>query len=297
MKPQGDRLVRDAPPPVWAKDNVMNWYLGQGSVCLCSEEISPEKCKGARLSRRIRNEPSRGAVFFVLRSRREEEKTQRQRWRIRGKFIQLRTRMEKYLKPERLELDPSKPEAADTRRHWKMTFNIFLEAVCETQPPTSMTDRWKLKLLINFLSPAFFKHISDIHDYSTAMNVLEEIFVKPKNSVFGWHLLATRRQPTDESVDQYLQSLKRLAKDSDFQAVTATQARDEYIWDTFINGITFNHIRQRLLENKTLVYDQALTLEMAQRQLASYSQQNSLTASVSTVRTEETDGCISVCDE
>ena len=170
--------------------------------------------------------------------------------------------MEKYLKPEWLELDPSKPKAADTWRHWKMTFNIFLEAVCETQKPTSMTDRLKLKLLINLLSPAIFKHISDIHDYSTAMNALEEIFMKPKNSVFCRHLLATHWQPTDKSVDQYLQSLKRLIEDCDFQAVTATQARDKYIRDTFINGITSNHIR--LLENKSLdlntAYDQALTL-------------------------------------
>ena len=101
--------------------------------------------------------------------------------------------MEKYLKPERLEFDPSKPEAVDTWRRWKMTFNIFLEAVRETQQPTSMTDRLKLKLLINLLSPAIFKHISDIHDYSTAMNVLEEIFVKPKSSVFCKYLLVTRR--------------------------------------------------------------------------------------------------------
>ena len=70
--------------------------------------------------------------------------------------------MGKYLKPERLELDPSKPEAADTWRHWKMTFNIFLEAVCETQQPISMTD-WNWNL-INLLSPTIFKHISDIHD-------------------------------------------------------------------------------------------------------------------------------------
>ena len=60
-------------------------------------------------------------------------------------------------------------------------------------------------------------------------------------------------------------------------------------------------LRPTISENKTLdlktAYDQALTLEMAQRQLASYSQQNSLTASVFTVRTEETDDCISVCDE
>ena len=121
--------------------------------------------------------------------------------------------MEKYLKPERLELDPSKQEAADTLRHWKMTFNIFLETVCETQKPTSIKDRLKLKLLINLLSPAIYKRLCDIHDYGTAMNSLEEIFVKPKNSLFCRHLLATRRQQTDESVDQYLQSLKRLAKD------------------------------------------------------------------------------------
>ena len=126
--------------------------------------------------------------------------------------------MEKYLKPERLELDPSKSEAADTWKHWKMTFNIFLKAVCETQQLTSMTHTLKLKLLIKLLSPAIFQHISDIHDYSSAMNVLEEIFVKPKNSVFCRHLLATRRQQMDESVDQYLQSFKRLAKDCDFQA-------------------------------------------------------------------------------
>ena len=202
-------------------------------------------------------------------------------------FIQLRTRMEKYLK---LDLAPSKPVVADTWSHWKMTLNIFLKAVCETPQPTSMTDRLKLKLQIHLLSPAIYKHISDFHDY-----------VKPKNSFFCRHLLATRRQQTDESVDQYLQSWKRLAKDCNFQAVTATQASDEYIRGAFINGIASNHIRQRLLENKTLhlntAYDQTLTLEMVQRQLAPYSPLDSLTDSVSTVRTEETDDCISVCDE
>ena len=115
--------------------------------------------------------------------------------------VVIRTRMEKYLKPERLDLDPSKREAADTWRYWKMTFNIFLETVCETQQLTSMTDRLKLKLLINLLSLAIYKHISDIHDYSTAINALEEIFVEPKNSVFCKHLLPTSRQQTDESVD------------------------------------------------------------------------------------------------
>ena len=160
---------------------------------------------------------------------------------------------------------------------------------------------FKSLLIINFiilLSKCRYRKITDGFLFKDFIN---EIYSLPKNSVFCRHLLATRRQQTDESVDQYLQSLKRLAKDCDFQAVTATQARDEYIRDAFINGITSNYIRQRLLENKTLdlntAYDQAFTLEMAQRQLASYSQPNSQTASISTVRTGETDDCISMCDE
>ena len=183
------------------------------------------------------------------------------------------------------------------------------------------TDEQKLDLLINLVSPAIFKHISDINDYSSAINVLKEVFVQPKNSIFRRHLLATRRQQTDKSVDQYLQSLKKLAKDCDFQAVTVIQTRDEYTRDAFINGISSNHIRQMLLKNKTLdlqtAYNQALTLEMAPKQSASYTQSDfsictaeagtyrrswytqsdSLTASVSTVRTEETDDGQSVSDE
>ncbi len=61
----------------------------------------------------------------------------------------------------------------------------------------------------------------------------------------------------------------------------------------FINRISSHPIRQRFLENKTLdldtAYDQALTLEMDQKQLVSYTQPDSLIASRSTVQTEETD--------
>lgn len=201
--------------------------------------------------------------------------------------------MEKYLKPERLDVNPSKLDAADTWRHWKKSFHIFLGAVCGTHQPTPVMDEHKLSLLINLVSPAIYKYISDISDYESAMNVLEEVFVQPKNIIFCRHLLATRKQRADENVDEYLQSLKGLAKDCDFRAVTAIQARDEYVRDAFINGITSDPIRQRLLENKSLdlhtAYEQARTLEMAQKQLASYARPDSLTASISTTRSEETD--------
>ena len=37
------------------------------------------------------------------------------------------------------------------------------------------------------------------------------------------HVLATRRQDAGESLDQYLQVLKRLSKDCNFEAVSAEE--------------------------------------------------------------------------
>lgn len=54
-----------------------------------------------------------------------------------------------------------------------------------------------------------------------------------------------------------------------FRQVTASEYRDEAIRDAFISGLTFNNIRQRLLENKTLdlqtAFDQARALDIAQK--------------------------------
>ncbi|XP_029643460.1 uncharacterized protein LOC115217881 [Octopus sinensis] len=72
-----------------------------------------------------------------------------------------------------------------------------------------------------------------------------------------------------ESLEQYLNELKILAKDCDFIAVNAEQHRYEIIQDAFINGLISNQIRQRLLENKSVdlstAYDQARSLDVAQQ--------------------------------
>ena len=62
-------------------------------------------------------------------------------------------------------------------------------------------------------------------------------------------------------LDEDLQVLKTLSKDCNYQFVTAVQNRDNAIRDAFIAGLQSSHIRQRLLENKTLdletMFDQA----------------------------------------
>lgn len=186
--------------------------------------------------------------------------------------------MERLLRPERLETDPSSSTADKEWLHWIRTFRNFTLAVQKINPSVD-----KLNLLINYVAPRVYDYIADCTTYETAESTLQALYVKPKNEIFARHVLATRHQESHETLDQFLQALKFLAKDCNFNAVTAKEASDQYIRDAFINGLSSNATRQRLLENKTLdlrtAYDQAHNLEMAEKHSASYSQYETVTAS------------------
>ncbi len=44
-----------------------------------------------------------------------------------------------------------------------------------------------------------------------AVATLKALYIKPTNEVFARHLLATRRQKSGETMDEFLQALKTLA--------------------------------------------------------------------------------------
>ena len=104
---------------------------------------------------------------------------------------------------------------------------------------------------------------------------MRKIYVKPANEIFARHLLATRKQQPNETLDEFLQSLKILSRDCNFRNVEAAVYRDEYIRDSFISGLISNTIRQRLLENTSselqVIFNQARALEMVQKNSESYS--------------------------
>ena len=111
-------------------------------------------------------------------------------------------------------------------------------------------------------------------NYDDAIATLKALYIKPTNEVFARHLLATRRQQSGQSLDGYLQVLKTLSKDCNFQDVTAAVHRDEAVRDAFITGLQSNAIRQRLLENNTLdldtMFTQARSLDTAPKSSESY---------------------------
>ena len=77
-----------------------------------------------------------------------------------------------------------------------------------------------------------------------------------------------------ESLDTYLQNLKRLSVDCNFTAVTSLVHKEEAVRDAFIAGISSNEIRQRLLEDHNLslqnAFDKARSLEIAQKNAQAY---------------------------
>ena len=57
----------------------------------------------------------------------------------------------------------------------------------------------------------------------------------------------TCKQQQAQSLDDYLQKLKQLAKDCNYRSVSADVCRSEAIRDAFISGLLSTSIRSRLL--------------------------------------------------
>ena len=179
--------------------------------------------------------------------------------------------MSKALKPLRLDLDPNSLDAAKQWKHWKRTFDNFIKECGDTAP-----DRFCS--IVNFISAEVFDYVEECTTYDAVIETLERLYVKTPNKIFAHHDLATRKQQPGESLDKFLGELKKLSKHCGFTAVTAEAYRAEMIRDSFINGLTSNYIRQRLLENSELSLDRAYeiahTLHTAQKNSELYIQQS-----------------------
>jgi len=155
--------------------------------------------------------------------------------------------MDKALSPERLDILPDTSESVKVFNHWKKTFENYVS--------TFEVGTNKLFILINLVLPDIYDLFSQDTNYDTAMATLTGCYVKTPNEVYACHLLATRKQKPGESFDSYLAALRSLAKDCNFKPVTADTYQNETIWDAFITGTSFNTVRQRLLEKKTITLE------------------------------------------
>jgi len=172
------------------------------------------------------------------------------------------------LRQKALSVQPEAPEASRVFTFWLRTIEDFIAAYRdyrkEGEPEIN-----KKRLIISRLSPDVFSFVEEAGDYERIVETLKSVYVK-NNNVYERHLLVRRRQIPTESISEFLQSLKSLAKECSFADVLAAVYREVLTRDSFINNLSSSSIRQRLLEkdNLTLVqaYELADNVDRAQRQ-------------------------------
>lgn len=177
----------------------------------------------------------------------------------------------RFLRPDRFDSDPTDTSAEIRWAHWIYTFKNFL---IREAGENELSDDLKLQLLVNHLSPTNFLLIRDCKTFDQAILTLQNTYNKPKNEIHARFILSSRKQEQNESISEYLRTLKVLAHDCKFKAITAEENESEYIRDAFIAGITNKNIRQRLLENFTLTLEEtenkAIAMETAEINTLAY---------------------------
>ena len=202
--------------------------------------------------------------------------------------------MDRHLpKPKDLTTDPSAAEAPRIFKYWLCTIEDYIATLQELRRDADPEIN-KTRVVRNFLSPEVYSYVEEIQDYDILITTLRQMYIKQKNNVYARHLLVSRKQNSCESVSEYCQALKLLAKDCTFQNVSAVVYKNELIRDSFINGLVSTTIRQRLLEQDEITLQRALEiadgLERAQIQASSMGREAnpSLVASVPPSQVNET---------
>ena len=132
----------------------------------------------------------------------------------------------KLMKPDRLDTDPQAVDAGKIFKFWLKSFELFLQTLQEERQTErdratssftpSAVEIPKLRFLLTSLSPTIYEYVEDAQTYDEAIKILKKTYKQQNNPVFARHLLATREQRAGESLSEFVQALKILAKDCEF---------------------------------------------------------------------------------
>ncbi|KRX14048.1 hypothetical protein T07_298 [Trichinella nelsoni] len=187
--------------------------------------------------------------------------------------------MNKTLSLNKLTIDPTAPDAEKEWKFWLLQFQDFVQLTVD--PGIDL-----LKILRLYLTASTFKYVQDCKTYDEAIAKLNEVYVKPKNVIFARYEFISRKQRDGESLKEFLHALQRLSKNCAYKNVTAEQYREEMIRDAFINNMSSNEIRTRLLEHSVIslqeAVNKAVALNSAKENAKLYTKSEPIINSVST---------------
>ena len=162
-------------------------------------------------------------------------------------------------RPKELTVETTAPDASKIFTYWLRTVTDYIdylgEGCAEDAPAIN-----RARILISCLSPCIYPLIEEVETFEQIVATLKAAYIKKKNNVYARNFLVSRHQQPGESVTEYAQTLKALAKECTFVAVTAEEYRAELTRDAFINGLSSPFIRQRILEKDEYNLVQAVEL-------------------------------------
>ena len=116
------------------------------------------------------------------------------------------------LRPRELCVEPGAPDAGRVFAFWLRTVEGFIDSLRELRRDADQEVNRK-RIIINCLSPSVYSCVEDAADYEDVVRILKSLYVKQKNNVYARHLLVSRHQLQGETLPEFLQVLKSLAKD------------------------------------------------------------------------------------
>jgi len=170
------------------------------------------------------------------------------------------------LRLKELSVEPNAPESTKVFKFWLRTVEYFIAGLREGRAE-GQSEIDKKIIIVSYFLAEIFPYVEDCETYHIIVAILWQIFVMEKNNIFARHCLVSRWQDSEESITEFLLSLKQLAKECTFSNVTANEYREKLIRPP------------RLLENDILTLTRAVeladTLDRSFRQSSFVSTSNS----------------------
>lgn len=167
--------------------------------------------------------------------------------------------MEHARPPQELCLEGNSVSRADAWKRWKMQFELFLKASGVQKEKGDV----QASLLINLIGPEGFEIYetfkfekeSERDDVKILMEKFDNYFGVKNNIILARYNFFKRNQEVAETINQYVTSLRILAKKCDFRDL-----ENELIRDRVVCGIKSSIVRDRLLRHEELTLDSAVKI-------------------------------------
>ena len=103
--------------------------------------------------------------------------------------------LNKFLKPIRLDVNPSSHTAPKQFKHWLKVFSDFVAGcVRQAADQDEQPQVGKLHILLAYVSADVYEFVEGCETYEAAIDKLKSVYIKTPNVIFARHIIAARKQ-------------------------------------------------------------------------------------------------------